>query len=455
MGPAGYVVPIDMARMRRAPGAGLRILNLYQELEGGPASLGLQRLVRLVADGKLTPHLGVEADWHDVGKIAQGLVDRRFAGKAVLRRLRRDLRRIGRRRLSDHTAKLHRYRWTNIDTILRMNGFQLYLLGRRLMKIGEAAIPKVAGFHSLPPTVRSVVLDVMEHPNTSISEITTRTGFSQSQVSWAVTKLRDGGALETDVDPADRRRTLVRLAPRPDEQEGAAAIDQALAEAMGTPNLERVRGVVAVLDDLASSLAPRTGFAVPGQGFEGAYTGTPPWDIGRPQPALLELAEAGIIQGRVLDVGCGSGEHVLMAAERGLDATGVDAAPTPIAMAERKAAERGLEARFLVWDALDLGGLGERFDCVLDSGLFHIFDDDDRARYVASLEAVTAPGARFLMLCFSDRQPGSVGPRRVSADEIRSSLASGWIVDAIETAQFAMVGGGPGAEAWRVMATRA
>jgi NADPH:quinone reductase-like Zn-dependent oxidoreductase len=85
IGPAGYEVPVDMARMRRAPGACLRILNLYHELEREPASLGLQRLVRLVGNGKLTPHLGAEADWREIGEVAQALLDRRFPGKAVLR----------------------------------------------------------------------------------------------------------------------------------------------------------------------------------------------------------------------------------------------------------------------------------------------------------------------------------------------------------------------------------
>lgn len=127
-------------------------------------------------------------------------------------------------------------------------------------------------------------------------------------------------------------------------------------------------------------------------GFDAMYAGAPPWDIGRPQPAFLELAEAGGLEGRVLDVGCGTGEHALMAAARGLDATGIDAAPSAIAIAQTKAGERGLSARFLVWDALDLGSLEERFDTVLDSGLFHVFGDDDRARFVASLAAVTAPG---------------------------------------------------------------
>jgi cyclopropane fatty-acyl-phospholipid synthase-like methyltransferase len=184
------------------------------------------------------------------------------------------------------------------------------------------------------------------------------------------------------------------------------------------------------------------------------YAGAPPWDIGRPQPAFLELADAGALKGRVLDVGCGTGEHVLMAAVRGLDATGIDAAPTAIAIAQAKARERGLSARFLVWDALDLGSVGERFDTVLDSGLFHVFGDDDRARLVESLAVVTDPGARYHMMCFSDREPGDWGPRRVSQKEIRSSFARGWRVDSIEAATFDVTLDVAGVQAWQAAITR-
>jgi cyclopropane fatty-acyl-phospholipid synthase-like methyltransferase len=188
--------------------------------------------------------------------------------------------------------------------------------------------------------------------------------------------------------------------------------------------------------------------------FDALYEGTPPWDIGRPQPAFLTVAEAGAITGRVLDVGCGTGEHAMLAARLGLEATGVDLAAAAIDAARVKAAERGLAVRFLRWNALDLAGLGERFDTVLDSGMFHVLDDGDRPAYVAGLTAATEAGGRLHLLCFSDRQPGMLGPRRVSQDELRASFADGWRVEGIEASTIDTVRDGYTVQAWLATFTR-
>jgi cyclopropane fatty-acyl-phospholipid synthase-like methyltransferase len=181
------------------------------------------------------------------------------------------------------------------------------------------------------------------------------------------------------------------------------------------------------------------------------YAGRPPWDIGRPQAAFVALAEAGLLRGRVLDVGCGTGEHALMAAGRGLSATGIDAAAAAIAIAQGKARDRDLPARFLVWDALELAALGEQFDTVLDCGLFHVFDDDSRSRYIDSLSAVIPAGGRYFMLCFRGRRRGW-RPRPLTKEQIRSAFADRWQVDAIEAATIETTAAG--GQAWRVAVTR-
>ncbi len=183
--------------------------------------------------------------------------------------------------------------------------------------------------------------------------------------------------------------------------------------------------------------------------WDQSYMGTPPWDIGRPQPEFLRLLDEGELKGEVLDVGCGTGEHSLMLASRGLRVVGVDFSRIAIAKAQAKAKEKGLSAEFLVHDALDLPALGRRFDTVIDCGLFHVFPDAERAAYVRSLSGVVKPGGSYFMLCFSDREPKDWGgPRRVTRDEILESFSEGWEVISILPSRFETNRHGPGGKAW-------
>jgi SAM-dependent methyltransferase len=171
------------------------------------------------------------------------------------------------------------------------------------------------------------------------------------------------------------------------------------------------------------------------------YGGTPPWDIGAPQPRFAQVAEEGKLAGRVLDAGCGTGEHTLLAASCGADALGVDVSSVAIERARAKARERGIDARFEVHDALALEGVGE-FDVALDSGLYHVWDDvGTRATYARQLASVVGPGGVVYLMCFSEHTPGEWGPSRIRQEELRTSFSDGWSIESIEASQFDLAPG--------------
>lgn len=202
----------------------------------------------------------------------------------------------------------------------------------------------------------------------------------------------------------------------------------------------------------------------PEDGFDEAYAGTPPWDIGRPQSAVRSLFEAGSFEGPILDVGCGTGENALFLADRGYSVLGIDASPRAIESARTKADARSIagDVRFEVRDALALTDLDEEFGVVLDCGLFHVFDDEGRRAYVESLGSIVEPNGHVVVLCFSDREPGEWGPRRISEAELRTAFSDGWAVEKIEPARFEVNPGGTGidpsnddsVEAWLAVVRR-
>lgn len=146
-----------------------------------------------------------------------------------------------------------------------VNAAGLFLLSRKLMQIAEAALPQQKGATSM----RLILLDIVYHPDSSITEITTRTGFPQSLVSMTVAKLRDIGVLETSPDSADRRRTLVRPTPRlielGEQGPGGVPIEEALADAIDVDAQQQIPDALAALDLLARLLVPEvTDTAEPG-----------------------------------------------------------------------------------------------------------------------------------------------------------------------------------------------
>ncbi len=176
---------------------------------------------------------------------------------------------------------------------------------------------------------------------------------------------------------------------------------------------------------------------VPRAMFESIYRGQAPWDVGRPQPAFLAVADR--VAGSVLDAGCGTGDHAIYFARHGRRVVGIDFVEEAIARATRKAEGQNLPVTFLVKDALTLNDWDERFDTALDSGLFHVFSDADRQRYVEGLAAVVKPGGSLFLLCFSDEEPGTQGPRRITKPELHEAFAQGWTIEAIQASRYEVV----------------
>ena len=168
--------------------------------------------------------------------------------------------------------------------------------------------------------------------------------------------------------------------------------------------------------------------------FARIYVDHPPWDIGKPQPAFIDVADE--IRGSVLDVGCGTGENALYFAERGNEVIGVDFLDQPLQIARQKAADRGLDVEFIQMDALRVGELNRQFGNVLDSGLSHGLSNADRQRYVAAIAKVLSSEGKLYLQCFSDLEPAGDGPRRVTETELRLAFNSGWRIISITPTRF-------------------
>ena len=204
------------------------------------------------------------------------------------------------------------------------------------------------------------------------------------------------------------------------------------------------------VDDPYSGRHPTSHERLTGLPWDASYHDrTPPWDIGEPQPAIVRLASQGTLAGPVLDAGCGTGENTLHLASLGLSVLGVDVAETALAIAREKASERELAVEFVAADALQLDGLGRTFATVMDCGLFHTFDREERQRYVASLASVTSHDGTLYVLCFSDDSPDT-GPHPISREELRAAFnaGTGWNVAAIQPDRIQTRFHDHGAPAW-------
>lgn len=175
------------------------------------------------------------------------------------------------------------------------------------------------------------------------------------------------------------------------------------------------------------------------------FAGPPPWNIGKPQPAIANLITAAQIQSPVLDAGCGVGDLTLALAEAGHEVTGIDVSTAAIDHAAGQAGRHDLTVRFIQGDVRDLTalGLGEpEFNTVIDCTLFHSLPLDARDDYLRGIYAAANPRARLYLLVFTtDALPVDSPcpvPNLVTEAEVRDAVAKYWTVDTIEPSYVAV-----------------
>jgi SAM-dependent methyltransferase len=185
------------------------------------------------------------------------------------------------------------------------------------------------------------------------------------------------------------------------------------------------------------------GEAFPGQAFfDAVYTGEVPWDVGAAQPDLMDLIAAFPPQGRVVDLGCGTGDLVIALAGLGYQVLGVDFAAAAIEEAEWRLQVEPPDVRarveLLVGDALRPSLLAGEIGSVVDSGFYHLFDRETRATLVHDLQRTLPAGGRYYMLGFAIAIPAPDVPKQVTVGELQElfSEEAGWKILEIRAGSF-------------------
>jgi SAM-dependent methyltransferase len=141
-----------------------------------------------------------------------------------------------------------------------------------------------------------------------------------------------------------------------------------------------------------------------------------PWNAPTPPDILQQAIEANVPKnGKIIDLGCGTGNYVIWFAQKGYEVTGVDISKNAIEIAKQSASAVRSRCKFIVADVTQSQpGLRAMFDLAYDWELLHHIFPEDRDIYIKNISHMLRPKGKYLSVCFSedDAQFGGVGKYR-------------------------------------------
>ncbi len=139
---------------------------------------------------------------------------------------------------------------------------------------------------------------------------------------------------------------------------------------------------------------------------------------------------------RVLDLGTGPATQAVNLAKRGFDVIATDISESAIRRAKQVAKAAGLSIDFRVDDILRSKLEPSLVDVIADRGVFHVLPPEKRSVYVRTVRAILRPRGWLLLKCFSDKEPGTMGPYRVAEKELRADFEKDFEILSIDATVF-------------------
>lgn len=148
-----------------------------------------------------------------------------------------------------------------------------------------------------------------------------------------------------------------------------------------------------------------------------------------------ELKSNPLNSGNFLDLGTGSGTQAIQLSKIGFQVTGTDISNSAI----EKARKLSDNVNFVVDDILNSNLSDSKFDFIFDRGVFHVFENDQRTRYLSQIKRILNDDGVLFLKCMSKEEknlPDDGMPHKFSKQDIEDFFSADFEIQKISDSIF-------------------